>query len=149
LVDDWNSIEHLIGGADSILGANQTVLLHQNKHVTPNSTENQTNFVDEKYLSDESRALICEKLCNEIQVYRKILTVSVNLNIEQVHQSMKEVAMSCPNEASATSCHSVLPDITEKLISGRGYGSNITLDVAKHEITVGRLQIPVNSTDVR
>jgi hypothetical protein len=104
--------------------------------------------VDEKYLSDESRALICEKLCNEILVYRKILTVSVNLNIEQVHQSMEEVAMSCPNEASATSCHSVLPDITEKLISGRGYGFNITLDVAKHEITVGRLQIPVNSTDV-
>ncbi len=129
------------------MGANQTVLLHQNKHVSPNSTGNQTNFVGEKYLSDESRALICEKLCNEILVYRKILTVSVNLNIEMVQKSIEEVAMSCPNEASATSCHSVLPDITEKLISGRGYGSAITLDVATHEITVGRLQITVNSTD--
>ncbi len=148
MVEDWNSIEHLIGGPDNILGANQTVLLHQNKHVTPQSTGNQTIFLDEKYLSDESRALICEKLCNEILVYRKILTVSVNLNIEQVQQAMEEVAMSCTNEASAMSCRSVLPDITEKLISGRGYDSNITLDVATHEITVGRLQIPVNSTHV-
>lgn len=131
---------------ESILGANQTVLLHQNKHVTPNSTGDQTKLVDEKYLSDESRALICEKLCNEIQVYRKILSVSINLNDEQVQQSMEEVENSCPSEASATSCHSVLPDITAKLIRSRGYDSNITLDVATHKITVGRLQIPVKST---
>jgi hypothetical protein len=149
LVDDWNTIEHLIGGEEHILGPNQTVLLHQNKHiVASNNIRNDTTdvLVDEKFLSDKSRALLCERLCNEIQVYKKILHISVNLNEEQIRQSMEEVKKSCPTEAVATSCSMALPDITEKLISGRGYSSNVTLEVASHEITVGRVQLPINST---
>ena len=149
LVDDWNTIEHLIGGEEHVLGLNQTVLLHQNEHIVASTNiRNGTTdvLVDEKFLSDKSRALICDRLCNEIQVYKKILSISVNLNEEQVQQSINEVKKSCPKEAVATSCSMALPDITEKLISGRGYSSNITLEVASNEIVVGRVQLQLNST---
>jgi len=149
LVDDWNTIEHLIGGEEQVLGPNQTVLLHQNEHIVASTNiRNDTNdfLVDEKFLSDESRALLCDRLCNEIQAYKKILSISVNLNEEQVQQSINEVKKSCPKEADTTLCSLALPDITEKLISGRGYSSNITLEVASNEIVVGRVQLQLNST---
>ena len=46
---------------------------------------------DEKYLSNYSKSLICEKLCNEIQVYKKILSVSINLDKEDVDQSIEDL----------------------------------------------------------
>lgn len=155
LVDDWNAIEHLIGGEENILGSNQTALLHRNVHHAANNTNdtaitnnrNLTNIVaalDEKYLSNYSRSLICEKLCNEIQVYKKILSISINLIEEEVEQSIEELKKNCPLEAEATACASILPDITDKLFYGRGYDQNITLDNSTmHKITVGRKQVPI------
>eukprot|EP00581_Thalassiosira_minuscula_P016367 CAMPEP_0183713986 /NCGR_PEP_ID=MMETSP0737-20130205/8697_1 /TAXON_ID=385413 /ORGANISM="Thalassiosira miniscula, Strain CCMP1093" /LENGTH=277 /DNA_ID=CAMNT_0025942885 /DNA_START=595 /DNA_END=1428 /DNA_ORIENTATION=- len=143
LVEDWNAIEQLIGGQHNILGANQTVLQHQNAH--KNATNTNTLTYDEKYLSEESRSLLCKSLCNEIQVYKKILAVSENLSEDQLRQSLKELKQSCPHELLP--CYSPLPDITDKLVKGRGYDSNVTLDKATHEITVGRRQILIKSAE--
>ena len=65
--------------------------------------------------------LICAKLCNEIQNYKKILRLSVNLSEEQVQESIDEVKSSCPIEALSTTCHDPMPNITQKLYESRGY----------------------------
>mmetsp|Transcript_8181 Transcript_8181/g.18300 ORF Transcript_8181/g.18300 Transcript_8181/m.18300 type:complete len:967 (+) Transcript_8181:23-2923(+) len=127
LTDDWNSAESIIGGAKNILYADQTLIVSRSDNTT---------------LSDGSRELLCEKLCNEIQVYKKILGVSVNLSKEQVHQSLSELALSCPKETDASSCSDPLPDITKKLYLGRGYDPDKVLAAPTGEIAVGRATEP-------
>eukprot|EP00804_Cyclotella_cryptica_P028033 CCRYP_003894-RA/>CCRYP_003894-RA protein AED:0.00 eAED:0.00 QI:171/-1/1/1/-1/1/1/2577/1135 len=130
LVDDWNSAESMVGGVTNILGPDQTTLVftNVNGHSAPETKE----------LSDESRFLLCEKLCNEIQVYKKILNVAVNLSEEQRQQSFEELKVSCPREAIAESCEVPLPDITTKLYRSRGYNEGIRLDAPQGEISIGR-----------
>ncbi|KAL7518541.1 hypothetical protein ACHAWX_003361 [Stephanocyclus meneghinianus] len=129
LVNDWNSAEFAVGGEKNLLGEDQTLIPRINVN---DSTDT------EKYLSDKSRALICEKLCNEIQVYKRILTVSVNLTEKQIKESIAELRLSCPIEAQATTCGSPLPDITEKLLDNRGYSRGTVVSKFSGEISVGR-----------
>ncbi|KAL7480649.1 hypothetical protein ACHAW6_006322 [Cyclotella cf. meneghiniana] len=129
LVDDWNTAEFSVGGEKNLLGEDQSLIPRINVN---DSTD------EEKYLSDKSRALICEKLCNEIQVYKRILKVSVNLTAKQIKESIAELKHSCPIEAEATSCGTPLPDITEKLLSKRGYEHGALLSKFSGEISVGR-----------
>ncbi|KAL7503251.1 hypothetical protein ACHAXN_001061 [Cyclotella atomus] len=112
LVEDWNSVEYNLGGEREILGTDQTVLTYTNVN-----TASGDEF---KHLSNDSMELICERLCNEIQVYKKILRRSINLSEKQVNESIEELIKSCANAASE-SCPSPLPDITEKLTNSRGY----------------------------
>ena len=116
LIEDWNTVEHNLGGVKQVLGPNQTVLAHNNV--------NQASGDKLKYLSEESKTLICKKLCNEIQVYKKILRVSINLSEDQVMESIKELKESCPVEAVTDTCLLSMPDITGKLVSSRGYLNN-------------------------
>lgn len=130
LVQDWNTAESTVGGEDELLGQDQTLIPRIN---TGNAPKN------DKYLSDESKVLVCERLCNEIQVYKYILNASINLNQKQVEESLEELKRSCPFEAEATSCKTLLPDITEKLRANRGYDDDVeSLDPSGGEISVGR-----------
>ena len=103
LIEDWNTVEYNLGGEKEVLGPNQTVLAHNN--VNTGSGDNQ------KHLSDESKTLICEQLCNEIQIYKKILRQSINLSEDQVEESIDELHKSCPVQTDATSCNAPMPDI--------------------------------------
>ncbi|KAL3784451.1 hypothetical protein HJC23_002495 [Cyclotella cryptica] len=129
LIDDWNTAEFTVGGDKNVFGEDQTLIPRINVN---DSTDK------EKYLSDESRVLICEKLCNEIQVYKQILKVSVNLIEEQIQESISELKLSCPIEAEAQSCGIPLPDITEKLLGKRGYDEGTLLSDFTGNISVGR-----------
>lgn len=113
LIEDWNTVEYNLGGEKKVLGPNQTVLAHNN--VNTGSGDNQ------KHLSDESKTLICEQLCNEIQIYKKILRQSINLSEDQVEESIDELHKSCPVQTDATSCNAPMPDIRQKLLDSRGY----------------------------
>jgi hypothetical protein len=138
LVQDWNTAEATVGGEDELLGQDQTLIPRINTGNTPKN---------DKYLSDESKVLVCERLCNEIQVYKYILNASINLNQKQVEESLEELKRSCPFEAEATSCKTLLPDITEKLRANRGYDDEVeSLDPSDGEISVGRgvVRLPVN-----
>ena len=42
-------------------------------------------------VDEQSRGLLCRHLCNEIQVYKKILSASVNLNEKQVQEASEEL----------------------------------------------------------
>eukprot|EP01082_Thalassiosira_pseudonana_P009766 g8724.t1 g8724 contig33:76630-77940(+) len=132
LVEDWNSAEYIVGDGKNkeALGKNQTVIPHTNVN-TYTAEKN-------KEVSDESSVLLCERLCNEIQVYKHILKVSINLSEDQVQQSIDELAVSCPIEAESTSCNTPLPDITDKLFAKRGYDEGARLDSFTGEIVVGR-----------
>lgn len=112
LIEDWNSVEYNLGGKREILGLDQNVLTYNNVN-----TESGNKL---KHLSEDSKELICERLCNEIQVYKKILRRSINLSEKQVSESIEELTRSCSN-AALDSCPSPLPDITEKLVNSRGY----------------------------
>jgi hypothetical protein len=116
LIEDWNSVEYNLGGEKEVLGPDQTVLAHNNVNIASGDKL--------KHLSDESRRLICKKLCNEVQVYKKILRQSINLSPEQVQESIEELAESCPVEVGTETCPSPLPDITDKLVNSRGYLKN-------------------------
>lgn len=113
LLQDWNSVEKNLGGLPEVLGQDNEVIAHNNV--------NKASGDSLKYLSDESRRLICAKLCNEIQVYKEILRLSINLSEKQVQESVDEVANSCPIEALTTTCNFAMPNITDKLIHSRGY----------------------------
>jgi hypothetical protein len=54
---------------------------------------------DRRYLSPRARALLCEALCDEIQVYKKILKRAVNLREADVRESLDELRRTCPREA--------------------------------------------------
>ena len=113
LIEDWNSVEHNLGGGPEVLGKDNNVIAHNNVN---NATDDKL-----KYLTAQSKRLICARLCNEIQTYKMILRLSINLNEKQVQESVDELASSCPVEALATSCNTPMPNITDKLIHSRGY----------------------------
>ncbi len=115
LREDWNSVEYNLGGVAEVLGQDNKVIAHNNV--------NKASDGKLKYLSEESKRLICAKLCNEIQTYKRILGLSINLNETQVQQSVDELMNSCPTEALASTCDDPMPNITEKLIHSRGYMS--------------------------
>jgi hypothetical protein len=52
-----------------------------------------------RYLSDRAQTLLCAALCDEIQVYKRILRMAVNLKESDVQESIDELRESCPLEA--------------------------------------------------
>ena len=70
---------------------------------------------EEIYLSDTAKVVLCETLCNEIQVYKQILKRAQNINKQQYIESMKELMASCPKEAAEETCTDAKPDIREKV----------------------------------
>ena len=91
LVEDWNSVEALMGGSLDTVKS----FPHRNQKKKSDS---------DRYLSQEARALLCHGLCNEIQIYKSLLQKAVNLNPEQVQTSLDELHESCPAEALKKSC---------------------------------------------
>lgn len=90
LLDDWMSTERLLGSD------------HYVKQL-PERNTNRRGY-DEKHLTDESRRLVCEQLCDEIQVYKDLLFRAANLNVSDVEQSLGELRRSCPREADLPAC---------------------------------------------
>jgi hypothetical protein len=105
MVDDYNSIEKLLGGkSDSISEANLPV-----NNARP---KNKTDL----YLSESSKVALCRILCNEIQVYKHILRSAANLNDREKKQSLDDLMLVCPLEARMDGvCPEEMPDIREKI----------------------------------
>ena len=116
MTDDWNSIEHFIGGPKEIIDpkkANETIgIMNPSKK----------NY-DYKWLSEESITILCRQMCNEIVTYKKILRRSLNLNYPEIEKSITELRETCGTYADVEEgdCSSPMPDIQEKIINTRGY----------------------------
>lgn len=109
IVDDWNSIEYLLGGRKDVMDSS---LLPENNVHGKNSTD--------LYLSPDSRMALCKALCNEIQVYKTILRRAVNFIEEDVQISFQELRLQCPIETERDICDVPMPDITEKIEYRKG-----------------------------
>jgi hypothetical protein len=75
---------------------------------------------EEVYLSDTAKVVLCETLCNEIQVYKTILKRAQNMKKEHYIQSMQELMTSCPKEAMEETCAGAKPDISVKVEKAKG-----------------------------
>jgi hypothetical protein len=91
LQEDWNSIESLLGGSPRTAAF-------------PVRNKGQNKESGDDYMSEMSRVLLCNALCEEIQLYKSLLERAVNLMPMQVATSLQELSLSCPNEAAAASC---------------------------------------------
>jgi len=99
LVDDWNSIEALLGGHDRI-----DEFPHQNTLNKVLENWHAKAFDNDKYLSEEAQRYLCQALCDEIQVYKRFLKLAVNINVTQLNDSMENLREYCPAEADAEEC---------------------------------------------
>jgi len=96
---------------------------HEEERLALTASKNTNTWSDEDdlYLSDESISILCQALCNEIQIYKKILHQALNLSQDQLGVSLMELEAKCPHEVIAEECSGVIPDIREKLEDHRGY----------------------------
>ena len=72
------------------------------------------------YLSEDAKVVLCETLCNDIQVYKVILKRAQNIRKEQYIESIEELMKSCPKEAIEEHCEDDMPDITSKVDRAKG-----------------------------
>ena len=108
IVDDWNSVETILGG-DADLTKDSLPVNNQYEKKP-----------EEVYLSDTAKVVLCETLCNEIQVYKQILKRAQNIKKEQYMESMEELMASCPKEAVEETCADDMPDIRLKVERAKG-----------------------------
>ena len=115
LVQDWNAVEHFIGGQKDIIPPNST-LDKMNVNKNPQAEQ-------DKSLSPASQRIVCAQLCNEIVSYKKILRRALNLNPSDVRETMEELRLQCPEmvDVEEGECKLSMPDIKEKLVNTRGY----------------------------
>jgi hypothetical protein len=110
-------IEEDIRSIENLFGCHEQERLVLAKSVNQNIWSDQSDL----YLSDESISILCQALCNEIQIYKKILHQALNMSPDQLRVSLMELEAKCPNEAIAEDCSDAMPDISEKLRDNRGY----------------------------
>ena len=108
--EDIRSIEHLFS-------CNEKERLELAASMNTNTWSDQEDL----YLSSESISILCQALCNEIQVYKKILYQALNMSQDQLRVSWRELEAKCPIQARAEECSDMMPDITEKIRENRGY----------------------------
>ena len=82
--EDWNGIERFLGSKEK-----QFEFPRINQSYRHNKTDS---------LSAVARQNLCDVLCDEIQVYKKVIYQSVNLGPEQKELSIQELRQSCPEE---------------------------------------------------
>ena len=109
LEEDWHKLESMLGGEE------------EDSPSFPRNNENTWSGEDDLYLSEESIAILCKVLCNEIQEHKKILRRAQNINEDQLQVSLIELETKCPMEAVFDECPEPLPDISVKLQENRGY----------------------------
>lgn len=72
------------------------------------------------FLGDSSKVILCHVLCNEIQVYKDIIRRAVNLNREDVTNSMEDLRKTCPKEAIEDLCSEERPNFRNRIERMRG-----------------------------
>mmetsp|Transcript_15654 Transcript_15654/g.24118 ORF Transcript_15654/g.24118 Transcript_15654/m.24118 type:complete len:139 (-) Transcript_15654:268-684(-) len=101
-----NSTGLEIPGGDDPARINPTVLVkHKNgfkNHENINSN-NETKQPYSSFLSIPARQNLCRALCREIQIYKQLLQLAINLDEMDKEVSLSELEELCPNRGN--SCH--------------------------------------------
>jgi hypothetical protein len=98
MLDDWNAMERHLATAASM--AEEPIVIRE----LPTANENKRSYPSEKYVSAQGRSWLCAALCDEIQVYKHILSRAVNLQPSDVQQSLQELRDTCPFETDQAAC---------------------------------------------
>ncbi|KAL7474954.1 hypothetical protein ACHAWX_000047 [Stephanocyclus meneghinianus] len=132
MVQDWNSVEHFIGGQKDIIPPNVT-LDRMNVNKNPQAD-------GDKNLSPASQRIVCAQLCNEIVTYKKILRLALNLNPGDVRKTMEELRAQCPEMADVKEggCALPMPNIRSKLVDNRGHHMTLGDKSKTGDITGGK-----------
>lgn len=109
MVQDYNSINYFLGDKPEVLKSSDIPVY--NAHA-----KNET----EMYLSPSSKEFLCKVLCNEIQVYKDILKRAINLNDNDIEESIDALRKSCPKEADDMACFEDRPNIYDKVLDYMG-----------------------------
>ena len=84
-------IQEDIRSAEDLFGCQEQERLELAKSMNTNTWSDP----DDLYLSDESISILCQALCNEIQVYKKILHRALNISQDQLQVSLIELKAKC------------------------------------------------------
>lgn len=93
---DWTSIHEYLGG-------NPNAIL-KIKPKTHYEKRNISKSANNRNISINGIRNACRILCNEIQIYKKLLMVGINLNDTDRLLSLKELNHTCPIETNASFC---------------------------------------------
>ena len=88
LEQDLAKIDLMLGGD----GSSEAKVLHKNEWNKDNG------MAPNKTLSPHGRSNLCKALCDEIQIYKMLLHLAVNIDPVSEKQSLDELLLSCPNE---------------------------------------------------
>jgi hypothetical protein len=77
-----------------LLGGNEEFEIMQ-KNVW---SKNEDSTFRNETLSHLGRLNLCHALCDEIQIYKKLLHLAINIDEASESQSLDELLFSCPNE---------------------------------------------------
>ena len=86
---DWETIEVMLGSSNST----GISVLHKNEW------NNNSSSSPNKALSRQGRLNLCKALCEEIQIYKQLLQLAVNIDAEREDESLDELLQTCPNES--------------------------------------------------
>eukprot|EP00977_Amphora_coffeiformis_P005693 scaffold1204_cov179-Amphora_coffeaeformis.AAC.2 len=109
VAEDWDEIERaFVRGRQRKKAAAAIVAVVVNGtarfHNTTSRNARRTNDTDHDAvfgpttLSDLGRRNLCAALCEEMQIYKQFLWEAQNLSPQQVHESLRELVASCPEE---------------------------------------------------
>lgn len=91
LEQDWTTVDRLLGGTGEYPS---TLKSRQNDaSIKPLRVSNHNT-------TDVGLQNLCRALCEEIQIYKQFLLRAVNLQPEDLEESMKELRRQCPEELS-------------------------------------------------
>mmetsp|Transcript_15011 Transcript_15011/g.17128 ORF Transcript_15011/g.17128 Transcript_15011/m.17128 type:complete len:425 (+) Transcript_15011:192-1466(+) len=102
LEQDWQTINIMLGDKNGTSGIH---VPHKNKWSRTTETNQSTptlaapNPTQNKTLSQRGRLNLCRALCEEIQIYKKLLGLALNLDEKSEKRSLGELIISCPNES--------------------------------------------------
>jgi hypothetical protein len=102
-VNDWNVIDRLLGGT----GEDGEAMLHNNEFGDTSTSvkeegrsEMKMDTRSNRTLTEKGRLNLCNALCDDIQVYKRLLLAAENLDEGIRKESIDELLLSCPNELS-------------------------------------------------
>lgn len=107
LEEDWREIDRILGGAGSGSGSDSNSSHSSNvKSLRKNSwggggtgKSSSSKVGPNKTLSYAGRSNLCRALCNEIQIYKGLLQLAINIDRDGENESLDELIATCPDES--------------------------------------------------
>lgn len=100
LEQDWKSVEALVSAA----AAKNNRQANSSTNVEFPRKNISTKKEQDRHLSATAHRNLCDALCEEIQVYKKLLRFAENLMPEDIDESMQELRNHCPIQADRETC---------------------------------------------